>query len=138
MHGDDIGRHNPRVSRIHNNTFVFDATGQVDGEQSQCQLRVAIYRNAPKATLPSPEEKIRKVKMTDGIRTRYHIHNTAPLSHQWQQLAGQQVRPYIIDTHRPFQSVFGNAAFRFHGSGIVHQQRQRLSPLQQMLCKCGH
>ena len=60
------------------------------------------------------------------------------LSHQWQQLAGQQVRPYIIDTHRPFQSVFGNAAFRFHGSGIVHQQRQRLSPLQQMLCKCGH
>ena len=57
MHGDDIGRHNPRVGRIHNNTFVFDATGQVDGEQSQCQLRVAIYRNAPKATLPSPEEK---------------------------------------------------------------------------------
>ena len=32
----------------------------------------------------------------------------------------------------------GNAAFRFHGSGIVHQQRQRLSPLQQMLCKCDH
>ena len=25
MHGNDIGRHNPRVGRIHNNTFVFDA-----------------------------------------------------------------------------------------------------------------
>ena len=67
MHGDDIGRHNPRVGRIHNNTFVFDATGQVDGEQSQCQLRVAIYRNAPKATPSSPEEKIRKVKKKVGF-----------------------------------------------------------------------
>ena len=76
--------------------------------------------------------------MTDGIRTRYHIHNTAPLSHQWQQLAGQQVRPYIIDTHRPFQSVFGNAAFRSMVPALFISNANGSPPLQQMLCKCGH
>ncbi len=125
MHGDDVGRHNARIGSVHHNAFVLHPLRQVKGEERQRQLGVAVDRDAPEFARFSPQEEVGKVKASYGIGARHHVDDAAPLSHQRQQLAGQQVGTYVVHAYRLLQSVFGDVPSRLQRTGIVHQQAYR-------------
>ena len=89
VHRYDIGGNNARVSRINHNTFFFKTGSQIKSKQSQRQFRITVHRNTPEASFPSPKKEIGKVETSDSIGTRYHINDTASLSHQRKKLACQ-------------------------------------------------
>ena len=97
----------------------------------RAKFRIAINRNAPETSPFQDVEEIRKVETPYGISTRHHIDNTAPLFHQRNKFACQQIRSNIITTltvRPPKPSSVMTPCF--HCSGIIHQQTDGIPPFQ--------
>ena len=138
VHGDDVRRHDARVSGIDHDAAVFDAGGQVEGEECQRQLGVAVDGDAPEATFAASGEEVGKVQVSYGVGARYHVDHAASLSHQWQELACQQVGACIVDADRALQSVLGDVPGGFHGAGAVHQECEWRAFGQERVGKFGY
>ena len=64
LHANDLCVDDSRISSIDSNALCFDPLRQVECEEGNGQLGVAIDRNAPKAPFPTSLEEIRKVETT--------------------------------------------------------------------------
>jgi len=137
VHGDDVRRHDARVGSVDHDAPVADALGQVDGEEGQCQLGVAVDGDAPEAAPSSAGEEVGEVQVADGVGARHHVDHAAARVHQRKQLAGQQVGPDVVDADRTFQSVFGDVQACLHRAGAVHEQGDGLPFLQENVGKLG-
>ena len=137
VHGDDVRRDNARVGRVDHDAPVADALGQVDGEEGQRQLGVAVNGDAPEAAPPSAGEEVREIQMADGVGARHHVDHAAAGVHQREQLAGQQVGAYVVDADRALQSVFGDMQACLHRAGAVHEQGDGVTFLQENVGELG-
>ena len=107
LHTDDVGGDHSRVGGMNHNAPLLHPSGQVEREESERQLGVAVDGDAPEGTPPAPGEEIRKVQMSDGIGARHHIDHPAAGPHQGEQQTGQQVGTNVVDADGTLQSLVG-------------------------------